>query len=639
LGEHDIRAGHSTGEVRDFVKALLNDVRALERMLDNDMFETGVRRIGVEQEMFLVDRELFPAPIATEVLDKLNLPDVGTELARFNLEASLEPQPFGGKCLSRLEEELNATVHMVRKAAREFDADVILTGILPTLSKNHLGIENISPNPRYHELNDVMRKMRGGDFNIILKGLDELQITHDNVLVEACSTSFQVHFQVAPHEFARLYNVAQAILAPVLASAVNSPVMFGKRLWKETRVAVFQHSIDTRHETARTRGLAPRVDLGEKWVDESVLELIREDIAKYRVLLVKGVEEDSFETLERGEIPKLGALCLHNGTVYRWNRFCYGVMDGKPSLRIESRALPSGPSILDEVANAAFFYGLMAGMVDEHHDIRDVMNFEDVRDNFYAVARHGLKAQIAWEQGKTYTAEALILKELIPRAREGLLNANIDPNDVDRYLDLIDERVRHHRSGAKWILDSLSTMGNDGTPDLRFRTLTQSMLLRQKTGEPVHRWPLASLDEAKDWRYAFLTVGQVMSTQVYTVRPGDLVEMVSSLMDWNRIRYVPVEDDDGYFVGLVTYRALIRLVGRKDLETITVRDIMKTDLKTVTPETPTLEAVHLVRSNQIGCLPVVVDRRLLGVLTASDFLPLYDKLIDEMLKEDGSVDS
>ncbi|MGD8414694.1 MAG: CBS domain-containing protein [Candidatus Latescibacterota bacterium] len=639
MGEREARQPGTTGDAREFVRALLNDVRALERMLDGDMFETGVRRMGAEQEMFLVDKDLFPAPIATEVLEKLHSPDVGTELARFNLEASLKPQVFGGSCLSELEKELNEVVHLVRKTAREFGADVLLTGILPTLNQSHLGIENISPNPRYYELNDAMRNMRRGDFNIVMKGLDELQITHDNVLVEACSTSFQVHFQVGPAEFARFYNIAQAILAPVLASAVNSPVMFRKRLWKETRVAVFQHSIDTRHETARTRGLAPRVDLGDRWVEDSVLELIREDIAKYRVLLSKGVDEDSLDALDKGKIPRLEALCLHNGTVYRWNRFCYGVIDDKPHLRIESRALPAGPSIVDEVANAAFYFGLMAGMVDEHKDIREAMSFDDVRTNFYAVARHGLKAQITWEDGRSHTAESLILKELIPRAREGLRISKIDPGDIDRYLDIIEDRVRLQRSGAKWILDSLATMGDEGTADLRYRTLTSSMLLRQKTGQPAHTWSLASLDEAKDWRFSFLTVGQVMSTQVYTVRPDDLAEMVASLMDWNRIRYVPVEDEDGYFVGLVTYRALIRLVGRKDLEKITVRDIMKTELITVTPETPTIEAVQLVRRHQIGCLPVVVERRLLGVLSPADFLPLWDKLIIEMLKEDRILGS
>jgi CBS domain-containing protein len=178
-------------------------------------------------------------------------------------------------------------------------------------------------------------------------------------------------------------------------------------------------------------------------------------------------------------------------------------------------------------------------------------------------------------------------------------------------------------------------MGNEGTRDLRLRTVTGAMLERQKTGAPVHEWPLASLEEAKDWRYSFLTVGQVMSTQLYTVRPQDLAEMVANFMDWNHIRYVPVENDEGELVGLVTYRGLIRLVGRDNTGSITVEDIMKTDLMTVTPETPTVDAVRLVRRHQIGCLPVVQDKHLVGILTMSDFLPLYDKLIDELLEEDA----
>jgi len=255
-----------------------------------------------------------------------------------------------------------------------------------------------------------------------------------------------------------------------------------------------------------------------------------------------------------------------------------------------------------------------------------------VRTNFYAVSRHGLKAQIAWT-GHTHTAESLILKVLLPVAYEGLKISGIDCADIEKYLGIIEQRVHYHRTGARWILDSLATMGTDGTKDLRMRTVTQAMLSRQKSGDPVHKWPLASLDEAKDWRYSFLTVGQVMATQLYTVRPQDLAEMVANFMDWNHVRYVPVEDDEGELVGLVTYRALIRLVGRDNTSNVTVADIMHTDLITVSPDTPTIDAIRLTRRHQIGCLPVVSGRHLVGILTAGDFLPLYDKLIDELLEE------
>ena len=415
-----------------------------------------------------------------------------------------------------MESEIDDVLASVREAANETlpGADAILAGILPTLDASHLGIDNISPNPRYFELNEALRKTRGGDFHIHMKGLDELQMTHDNVLVEACNTSFQVHFQVSAEEFARLYNLAQAVTAPVLAAATNSPVFFGHRLWRETRVGVFQHSVDSRHGGERTRGAAPRVDFGDRWVDDSVLEIARQDVARFRVLLTRGIEENSLSVLDRGGVPRLEALSLHNGTVYRWNRFCYGITGGKPHLRIETRALPAGPRVVDEMANAAFYFGLMAGLAEQTPDIREVMSFDDARRNFYSVARHGLKAQLAWVHGHTHTAESLILNELLPVARFGLEHAGIEAADIDRYLDVIEERVQFQQTGSRWILDSLATMGTTGTRDLRMRTVTQGMLVRQKMGAPVHRWPLESLDEAKDWRHSFITVGQGMSTQL-----------------------------------------------------------------------------------------------------------------------------
>ena len=617
-----------------FMKALLADVQALERMLESGLIESGVRRIGAEQEMFLVDRDLAPAPISVDLLSLIDSPNIGTELARFNLEANASPRAYGGKCLSELEAELRHLVHIANNAANQFGARVLLTGILPTLNQSHLTIENMAPNPRYMELNDALVGSRRGDFHIHLKGLDELQVTHDNVLVESCNTSFQVHFQVGPDEFANLYNLAQAVSAPVLAAAVNSPVLFGHRLWCETRVALFQHSVDSRTEAHRSRGHRPRVTFGESWVHKSVMELIREDIARYRVLLVNGVEEDSLEMLERGEIPRLAALTLHNGTVYRWNRFCYGRTNGVPHLRIENRALPAGPTIVDEVANAAFYFGLLSGLSAEHDDITRALAFDDVKNNFFAAARHGLKAQFVWEKGRSHTAESLITDLLLPTARAGLHSAGIDSEDIERYLGIIEERVKRHRTGACWIMDSLATMGEEGTPDLRFRTLTSAMLARAGTREPVHTWSLASLDEVKDWRFSFLNVGQVMSTELFTVRADDVVEMVANLMDWNHIRYVPVEDEEGRLQGLVTHRSLLRMVGRRDSEKLTVEDIMTTDLHTVTTETSTLDAIAMMRKHSIGCLPVLNNGRLVGTLTSHDFMPLSEKLIEGLLKED-----
>ncbi len=450
MGEHDVKEQSDEVSQRVFVKALLDDVNTLEQMLEQEMFETGIRRIGAEQEMFLVDRTMGPAPVAIELLDKTDDERFTTELARFNLEANLTPYSFGGDCLKRLEQELHEVMTKARVAAEQCDADVLLVGILPTLRKSDLGLDNMCPIPRYHVLNRAMSKLRGGDFHIVIKGLDELETTHDNVMLESCNTSFQIHFQVAPREFARLYNVAQAVTAPVLAAAVNSPVLLGRRLWNETRVALFQRSVDARSSHHQARGLRPRVSFGDAWVRDSVLEIFREDIALFRVVLGQDEYQSSRAELAAGRVPKLQALRLHNGTVYRWNRACYGWSEQGAHLRIENRVLPAGPSIIDEVANAALYFGLMAGITEEYEDIAKVMEFDDAKNNFFAAARHGLGAQFAWVGGETYTASALILDRLLPLAREGLRQHDIDPDDISRYLDIIEQRVRSalHQAGA-----------------------------------------------------------------------------------------------------------------------------------------------------------------------------------------------
>ncbi|MCA9648883.1 MAG: CBS domain-containing protein [Myxococcales bacterium] len=639
MGEHDVTEQSDDFSQRVFVKALLDDVNTLEEMLEKEMFETGIRRIGAEQEMFLVDRTMGPAPVAIELLEKTTDPRLTTELARFNLEANLTPHVFGGDCLRKLEKELHEVVDEARRAAAECDAEVLLVGILPTLRKAHLGLDNMCPIPRYHALNRAMTKLRGGDFHVVIKGLDELETTHDNVMLESCNTSFQIHFQVAPREFARLYNVAQAVTAPVLAAAVNSPVLLGRRLWNETRVALFQRSVDARSSHMQARGLRPRVSFGDSWVRESVLEIFREDIALFRAVLGQTDHTSSRAELAEGKVPKLQALRLHNGTVYRWNRACYGWAESGAHLRIENRVLPAGPSIVDEVANAAFYFGLMSGVTAEHEDISKVMDFDDAKTNFFAAARHGLGAQFHWIGGETITASALILDRLLPLAREGLRRSNIDEEDVARYLDVIEERVRSRSTGASWALRSLSAMAGNTSVDQRHRRITKAMLDHQQGDEaPVHTWETARVQSDDAWREDYRTVGQIMSTQLLTVRPEDLVDLAASMMDWERIRHVPVEDDEGRLVGIVSHRAILRLVARgqgMDREPVAVKDIMRSDPVSVTPTTPTLEAMTLMRDRAVGSLPVVEDGRLVGIVTEHDLIDVSARLLARFLADEA----
>ncbi len=635
MGEQDISLKADSDRMRAFTRALLDDVQALQEMLDTGRIESGIRRIGAEQELFLVDDSMRPAPVAFRMLATEEGKEFAPELAQFNLEINLEPHRLGGDCLSKMESELNEKINVVRKLAKQFEAKVLMTGILPTLEKSHLGLEYMTPIPRFHQLNQVMSDLRGGDFRTHIKGVDELQVLHDNVMLEACNTSFQIHFQVGGDEFVDLYNLAQLVTAPVIAAAVNSPVFLKHRLWKESRVALFQQSLDVRSAAHTARGRRARVTFGDRWLEGSVLEIFREDVARFRSLLSTDDPEKSLDLLAQGITPKLKALCLHNGTVYRWNRPCYGVKDNIPHLRIENRTLPAGPSVVDEVANAAFFYGLMTALGAEYGDVRKVMNFDDVKSNFMAAARYGLKAQLNWIDGKMHTAGGLILEHLLPLARQGLEAQEIDPGDIDRYLGVLEERVNRMRTGSQWLLDSLSTMAGQSTPDERYRAATAAMLARQEEGIPVHEWDLASLAEAPNWQDSFRTVAQVMNTDVFTVHPEDLVDLAASVMEWEHIRHVPVEDTDGRLVGLVSHRALLRLLTKTEMsnDTVAVHEIMKPDPVATTPEASTLGAIETMKRHQVSCLPVVRDGMLVGIVTEADFIEVAGALLEEKLRE------
>ncbi len=637
MGVHYVEQELDERKLQEFTQALLADLRALAFMLEHGCIESGMHRIGAEQEMFIVDRNLRPAPLALEILERVGDNRLTTEIARFNLEANLTPLELTGRCFQLMHEELKEVLTKAGLAATELGADILLAGILPTLKVSDLTLANLTPMPRYHELNRSVTQLRGGPFSIQIKGLDELQLTHDNMMMEACNTSFQVHFQVNPSEFVVTYNTAQAITAPVLAAAVNSPLLFGRRLWQETRLALFQHSADARSRTQLARSQPTRVGFGEKWLRHSVIELLHDQIARFRPIMITRADGDPMQLLARGEIPLLSALCMHNGTVWPWNRACYGVSNGVAHLRIENRALPAGPTIIDEVANAAFFVGLMLSLPVEYGDISKRMTFDDAKENFFTAARHGLNAQFTWIDGKSYPATSLILDHLLSLSRQGLKSAEVDASDIDKYLGVIEERVKSGQTGAQWMLKSLSATKGPGPKDMHYRTLTSTMLQRQKEAKPVHTWPINEATENADWRQSYQTVGQFMATDLFTLRPDDLVDLAASMMDWRHIRHVPVENDQGQLVGLVTHRTLLRLLSRgtqmQGNVPLTVHEIMKTDPVTVSSTTPTLEAMEAMRRNKVGCLPVVDEGQLVGIVTSYDFLDASARLFKEQLTD------
>jgi CBS domain-containing protein len=634
MGEHNV-AEFDQEKSQAFMKAVLNDLRALAFMLETGLVESGVRRVGAEQEMFLVDRDLRPAPVSQEVLKHANDARLTTEIARFNLEANLTPLLLKGDCFSQMSGELDALIAKTTASAKTMNADVLLAGILPTLQKSDLTLDNLTPVARYHELDRGVIRLRGGPLSIHIKGLDELEITHDNIMMESCNTSFQIHFQTNPAEFAAHYNMAQAITAPLLAVAVNSPLLFGNRLWQETRVALFQHSTDARSRPQLARSHPTRVSFGENWLEHSVIALFHEQISRFRPIMITQPDEDPFQVLARSEVPKLSALCMHNSTVWRWNRACYGVLNGAAHLRIENRALPAGPTAIDEIANTVFFAGLMLALPQAYGDISKHMTFDDAKSNFFRAARHGLDAQFNWLDGKAVSATSLVLDQLLPLAQQGLESAAVEAADIHKYLGIIEERVRSRQTGARWLLKSLAAMDQTGPKEVRLRQLTATMLASQKKGHPVHTWPEIKKSEMVGWEEGYRTVGQFMSTDLFTVQPTDLLDLAASVMDWRHIRHVPVENEEGKLVGLITHRNLLRWVSagnhEKSINVMTVREVMVLNPVTVPPSTPTLEAIKIMREQRIGCLLIVESGQLIGIVTSYDFLDASAQLFQQHL--------
>ncbi len=642
MGEQKVSQLSSKNQLNDFMQHLLNDVQALEYMLDNEMFETGIKRIGAEQEMCLVNEYWKPATNAMEILKDLKQYDwVETELARFNLETNLEPRVFTKDCLSKMEQELDTNLNIIRKVAKEkHNTEILLTGIMPTLRKSDLGMHNLTPKKRYAALmNAINSQLNGNTYELRLAGIDELLVKHDSPLLEACNTSFQVHLQVEPKNFVQMYNIAQLLSGPVMAVAANSPILFGKRLWHETRIALFQQALDTRSKHDHLRERSPRVTFGNGWLEESIMEIYREDIARFRVLISSDISENAFDMLKNNKPPSLRALQVHNGTVYRWNRPCYGTGGGIPHLRIECRVLPAGPTVIDEMANAALWLGAMEGIAIKYGDVRKHIGFEDVRDNFVKAARTGIDSKFTWFGDQKITACDLLLKEIIPLARLGLEAQGVDKIDIERYLNVIGARAKKHMNGARWTLRSFTSLAKKTNKDEAVSILTAAIIQNQKTGIPLHEWKEPNLDDLKKYEPYNLIVEEFMNTDIISVQKDDIIDLVADMMEWRNEQYMPVENSKGQLEGLIDVRMLLKHFSKQKLSSLenkiptTVKEIMVKNPPVISPNATIGEALALMEKHKIGCLPVVQNGELAGLITAMNFLQITNRLINRSNRE------
>ena len=471
---------------RDKVRVCL-DVFA--RMLREARFEPDRRSIGLEIELNLTEATGDPALANAHVLELIADDDFQTELAQFNIEINIPPRKLEGTVFSELEETIRRDLNHAEEQAQKAHAHMMIIGILPTLTEQLLNGEALSANPRYKLLNEQIFAARGEDLDINIAGVERLAILADTIAPEAACTSVQLHQMVDPSAFGGVWNAAQAIAGIQLAIGANSPFFFGRELWRETRIALFEQTTDTRPEELKAQGVRPRVWFGERWIT-SIFDLFEENVRYFPSLLPVVEEEDPVAVLDSGGAPRLQELRLHNGTIYRWNRPIYDVSRGRPHLRVENRVLPAGPTIVDTLANAAFYYGLVRVLVEDERPVWTQMSFSAACENFYAGARDGMDARVYWPGVGEASAAELVLRRLLPRAREGLAGWGVDSGDADRLMEVIERRCVDQVNGASWQAATFHRLYDRLDRQDALREMTVRYREHMHSNEPVHTWPL-----------------------------------------------------------------------------------------------------------------------------------------------------
>ncbi|MFD7326336.1 glutamate-cysteine ligase family protein [Streptomyces sp. NPDC059875] len=496
MGEKVVADGFDLSDRQRYRRKLQQCLAGLARLLAEKRFDRPQNLMGLEIELNLAGADGLPRMVNGEVLERIASSDFQTELGMFNLEVNIAPHRLGGRVFDRLAEELRTGLGYADRKAREVDAGVVMIGILPTLAQRDLVFENLSAVDRYTLLNDQIVAARGEDFTLDIQGVERLTCTSTSIVPEAACTSVQLHLQVTPGRFAAVWNAAQAVAAVQIAVGANSPFLFGRELWRESRPPLFQQATDTRPPELQAQGVRPRTWFGERWVD-SAYDLFEENLRYFPPLLPICDEEDPLLVLDQGGVPRLQELVLHNGTVYRWNRPVYGWVDGVPHLRVENRVLPAGPTVTDVVANAAFYYGLVRALAEEARPVWKRLPFEDAAANFDAACRHGIEAELRWPRpGRsggvaTVSAVRLVLDELLPLAAAGLDAWHVEPADRDFYLGVIEERCRGRVNGASWQAETFRRARESGLDrEAALAATTRRYAELMHGGEPVHRWPV-----------------------------------------------------------------------------------------------------------------------------------------------------
>ncbi len=472
MGQEIPSSRFTEADFTEFARRLEDETKLLAQWFEEGRFSQRESLAGMELEACLLQENGNPATENQVFMEGFDEPLVVPELATFNLELNSRARPLKGDVFSRMAQELENLWGQCNRRAAELGLRMAMIGVLPTLCQSALSLSNMSPLNRYRALNEQIFRLRNGQpIRLDIEGREALHLIHEDVMLESAATSFQIHLQADAKQAAALYNLSKIVSAPMVAVCANSPYLFGRDLWDETRIPLFEQSI-----SVGGSDLTKRVSFGIRYVYESIMENFTANLLRYPVLLPLLMDEPS---------ERLPHLRLHNGTIWRWNRPLIGFDEGgEPHLRIEHRVVPAGPSIADSIANAAFYFGLVTGLLEQEPQPTERLKFDRARGNFYAAARAGLSAEVAWFGSERVEMGRLVAERLLPVARIGLERLQVDAEEIDHWLGIIERRVAKRRTGAAWQRGWVARHGRE------FHGLMQEYLSHQESGRAVHDWPL-----------------------------------------------------------------------------------------------------------------------------------------------------
>jgi len=476
MGQEINVSAFKPSDFTQFHQKLSQETQYLKDLIKQGQCSQKAPVAGFEIEAWLIDDAMQASPKNVSFLKNLNDPLVFPELAKFNIELNSIPEQLTGTVFSNLHKNLSQTWEKACEHAQALNNHILIIGTLPTLKPSAMNLKNMSDMNRYHVLNEQILNIRGKPIHLDIGGIEHLKFDHNDVMLESATTSLQLHTQVPLDQAHHFYNASIIASAAIVASCANAPYLFGKNLRHESRIPLFEQAIEAGGYGGSARGPLKRVSFGSGYARASIMECFQENLEHFPILLPE-LFSDPTEKLEH--------LRLHNGTIWRWNRPLVGFdEDHTPHIRIEHRTPSAGPTIIDSIANAAFYYGLSKDLCDEIMTTGIPLDFAQAKDNFYQAAHHGLDSHIVWFDGEKHGLQKLLQTDLLARARKGLQSLAITSADIDTYLGIIEQRIANKQTGSQWQRQFMQL------PQATLKSMTKAYLAHQYSEIPVSQWEL-----------------------------------------------------------------------------------------------------------------------------------------------------